>query len=317
VEIRQLKYFLAIANQGSLSKAAAQLFVAQSALSQQTAQLEKEMGVRLFYRSPTGVTLTEQGRVFYEHAQIILRQLTEARNAIGNSSSDPAGTVVLGIPQSISDVLALPLLLAARQRYPQVTLQLMEANTGDLSEQLRLGRLNLAILLDDPRSYGFVRVRFLHEQLRLIDAGGAAVLDEHVDFAAALKKPLLLPGAPDGVRYLIDRTAGEHGLAIENLVAEISSTIILKNAILAGVGSTLLPLAPFRAEIEQGLMQARPIRNPPLSCTHVLCASRNAPVTSSTRAVKRLVVDVAHELCEKQIWPDTQTIAGDDADMFA
>src|SRR5437868_13135860 len=100
MELRQLKYFLAIADNGSLSKAAGRLFIAQSALSHQMAQLEKELGAKLLHRSATGVTLTESGHIFYEHAQAMLRQSVDARTAIRMAADSPVGTVVLGIPQS-------------------------------------------------------------------------------------------------------------------------------------------------------------------------------------------------------------------------
>ena len=82
MEIRQLKYFVAIAEHGAFSKAAEKLFVAQSALSHQLAQLEDELGARLFHRSRRGVELTEPGRVFLAHALAILRQLDDARRSV-------------------------------------------------------------------------------------------------------------------------------------------------------------------------------------------------------------------------------------------
>lgn len=317
LEIRQLKYFLSIADHGSLSKAAARLYVAQSALSLQLAQLEKELSCRLLHRTSTGVSLTEHGRIFYEHAQAVLRQLADARSAVGQLADSPAGNVVLGIPQSASAALALPLLLAVREHYPRITLQLTEELTGHLTEQLRLGRLNLAILFDDGQLREFAHKRVASERLCLILASNGKHARRRVSLEAALSAPLILPSVQHGVRQRIERLAAENGLGIERLAAEINSINILKSAILAGVGGTILPVAPFRAEIEQRRVVAHDIYRPAITRTLALCASRNIPMTHATRAVSKLVVLVTRALCGRGEWPGAEPIFHDNANLAA
>src|SRR4051812_1767075 len=110
MELRQLRYFVAIVDHGSLSRAARVLHIAQPALTQQLQQLEQELGARLLHRSAQGMLSTDAGRVFYEHAQAILKQVSDAKSAVTQSTTRPSGTVALGLPQSISGALALPLL---------------------------------------------------------------------------------------------------------------------------------------------------------------------------------------------------------------
>jgi LysR family nitrogen assimilation transcriptional regulator len=100
MEFRQFKYFLEIADRKSLSRAAEQLHIAQSALSRQVAELESELGVKLLVRSRNGVTTTEAGQVFYEYAQGILKQIRDAREAVLRSSDTVVGSVVVALPQS-------------------------------------------------------------------------------------------------------------------------------------------------------------------------------------------------------------------------
>ena len=147
--LRQLKYFLAIADCGSFSAAAERVFVAQSALSHQMAQLEDELGVALFLRTRRGVALTDAGQRFYPHAVSILRQTDEAAQAARSGSGEPSGKVVFGIPHSVSQALALPLLRAVRRALPQVQLELTEELTGNLTPQLRAGQIQLAVLFDE------------------------------------------------------------------------------------------------------------------------------------------------------------------------
>ena len=95
MELRQLRYYVAIVDHGSLSRAATVLHVAQPALTQQLRQLEQELGAQLLHRSAQGVLCTDAGKVFYEHAQAILKQVGDARSAVTQSTTRPPATAPL------------------------------------------------------------------------------------------------------------------------------------------------------------------------------------------------------------------------------
>jgi LysR family transcriptional regulator, nitrogen assimilation regulatory protein len=310
MELRQLRYYVAIVDHGSLSRAAVFLHVAQPALTQQLRQLEDELGVQLLHRSAQGVLGTDAGKLFYEHAQAILKQVADAQAAVVQSAERPSGSVTLGLPHSISGALALPLLNAIRQRYPEITLQLTEELTGNLAEQLRSGRVNLAVLLDDGQLGGFAATPLVEEELRFIcraDMELAAGRD-FLPLREALAATLILPGLQHGVRPRIESTARAAGLATQGVI-EINSIAILKSAILAGMGATILPVAPLQAEVERGAMRALAIREPAISRRVVLCTSRNIPLTNAAAAVGRLVVQVARELCGDGAWIGAHPLA--------
>src|SRR5436309_12318566 len=168
MELRQLRYFVAIVDHGSLSRAARVLHVAQPALTQQLRQLEDEFGAQLLHRSAQGVLTNDAGKIFYEHAQAILKQVGDARSAVMQSTARPGGAVALGIPQSVSGALALPLLTAVRAQYPDINLQLSEELSGNLIEQLKSGRINLAVLFDDEQLTPFTTTPLVEEQLMFI-----------------------------------------------------------------------------------------------------------------------------------------------------
>ena len=304
MELRQLRYFVAIVDHGSLSRAALVLHVAQPALTQQLRQLEDELGVQLLHRSAQGVLSTDAGKVFYEHALAILKQVADAQAAVVQSAERPSGSVTLGLPHSISAALALPLLTAIRARYPEITLQLTEEITGSLAEQLRAGRLNLAVLFDDGQLGGFTATPLVEEELRFVCRADAPVGNgrDSLTLHDALATTLILPGLQHGVRPRIESTARAAGLATHGVI-EINSIAILKSAILAGMGATILPVAPVQADVERGAMRALPIHGPAIARTVVLCTSRNIPLTNAAAAVSRLVVQVAHDLCTGGAWP--------------
>lgn len=303
MELRQLRYFVAIVDHGSLSRAALVLHVAQPALTQQLRQLEDELGAQLLHRSAQGVLSTDAGKVFYQHAQAILKQVIDARSAVTQSTTRPSGSVTLGLPHSISGALALPLLLAARAHYPEITLQLTEELSGNLAEQLKSGRINLAVLFDDGQLNAFANTPLVTEALMFICRVGSSheLQGASVTLAQALAAPLILPAQPQGVRPLIENVARGAGLALANVI-EINSIAILRSALLADMGATILPVAPLLADVAGGAMRAVAITSPSMSRSVTLCASKNIPLTNAATAVSKLVQQVTRTLCDSGAW---------------
>lgn len=310
MELRQLRYFVAIAENGSFSRAAEKVFVAQSALSHQIAQLESELGTPLFHRSRRGIELTEAGRRFAPHAVSILRQTEEAVASARETSDEPSGKVVFGIPHSASNALALPLLKAVRQRLPRIQLELTEELTGNLSQQLTTGQLNLAVLFDDGSLAEFEHTPLLIERLCLIEpALPGKKPPRRMTLQQALGWPLVLPASPHGVRPIIEAAALQAGLASPQVEADISSISILRTSLLAGMGRTLLPMMPLRQEVEAGLLWATEIVDPPLERVLAICWSRHIPVTSASQAVMQLTRELVAQLCVDKQWPGSRRMA--------
>jgi len=310
MELRQLRYFVAIADHGSLSRAARVLHVAQPALTQQIQQLEEELGAQLLHRSAQGVMATDAGKTFYEHAQAILKQVDDAKSAVAQSNDKPTGTVALGIPQSVSGALALPLLTAVRETYPDITLQLTEELSGNLIEQLKSGRINLAVLFDDGQLSAFATTPLVEEEMMFITRAGSqfAPRGKSIALADALRVSLILPGLQHGVRPRIENIARAAGLSIDEVI-DINSVAILKSALLADLGATILPVAPFLSEIEHGDLVAHPIRGARISRTVSLCCSKNIPLTNGGAAVRRLVIAVTNDLCTGGRWQNALALA--------
>jgi LysR family transcriptional regulator, nitrogen assimilation regulatory protein len=306
MELRQLRYFIAIADSGAFSKAAERVFVAQSALSHQIAQLEDELGASLFHRSRRGVELTDAGSRFLPHAVSILRQADDAVASVRSGTDTPTGKVVFGIPHSASNALALPLLRAVREQLPQVQLELTEELTGNLSKQLRTGQINLAVLFDDGHLGEFACTPLLRERVCLIEPAQTAATGKarktRITLKQALAKPLTLPASPHGVRPIIEAAAAQAGLPAPVVEADISSISILRTTLLAGLGRTLLPVMPLRAEIDSGRLVATEVGSPPLARTLMLCAASHIPPSAAALAVEQLVLALVRQLCASGEW---------------
>ncbi|MFZ6843163.1 LysR substrate-binding domain-containing protein [Undibacterium sp. RuTC16W] len=309
MELRQLRYFVAIVDHGSLSRAARVLHIVQPALTQQLQQLEEELGTLLLHRSAQGMQATDAGKLFYEHAQAILKQVSDAKSAVAQSTDKPTGTVALGIPQSASGALAFPLLKAVRAAYPDIVFQLTEELTGNLTEQLRSGRLNLAILFDDGQLGNFATKPLVEEELMYITRSDSqfACKRKSLTLEKALQATLILPSIQHGVRPRIEQVVRQQGKQIDHVI-DITSIAILKSALMADMGATILPVSPLLTEIERGEMRASSISDVQLSRTVTLCASKNIPLTNAAMAVENLVLNVTRELCVSGKWLGTTNL---------
>lgn len=309
MELRQLRYFVAIVDHGSLSRAARVLHIVQPALSQQLQQLEEELGASLLHRSSRGMQATDAGKLFYEHAQAILKQVSDARSAVTQSTDKPSGTVALGIPQSASAALAFPLLKTIREVYPDIHFQLTEELTGNLHEQLRSGRLNLAILFDDGQLSQFNCWPMVEEEMLYITCKNSrfASRQKQISLQQALQSTLILPSILHGVRPRLEQVVAQAGLQTQEVI-DITSIAILKSALMADMGATILPASPMLAELERGEMQAWRLADARLSRTVTLCASKNIPLTNAAQAVQKLVLEVTRQLCVSGHWQNTQLL---------
>ncbi len=312
MELRQLRYFTAIARCGSFSKAADEVFVAQSALSNQLAQLEDELGTQLFHRNRRGVELTEAGRNFHAHAKTILRQVEDAKASVRVAQDEPSGKVVFGIPHSVSNALALPLLMELRRELPKVDLELTEELTGNLIPQLRSGQVNLAVLFDDGTLGEFEATPLIDEEIFLIGASSLPFPSKRfIQLKQALQLPLILPAHPHGVRPIIEKTARSHGLPPPHVIADISSISILRTTLLAGLGYTLLPVMPLQRDIESGTLRAVPLDRSVISRRLAICAAKHIPMSAASVAVARLVVQLIKKLTTTDVWKGILNISGE------
>jgi LysR family nitrogen assimilation transcriptional regulator len=305
MELRQLRYFVAIARHGSFSRAAQVVCVAQSAISYQVARLEDDLDARLFHRMARGVALTDAGAAFLPRAVAILRQADDARASLRGTANSPSGKVVFGLSPSVCSALAIPLLQAVKQKLPQVELELTEELTSTLAMHLHSGDLDLAVLIDDGTLGQFTSIPILTERLCVISPGAALARHKRsITFKNALQLPLLLPAPRQGVRPLIESCAREQKLGLPNVVAEINSVVILRSSLLAGIGNTIQSSMAFRQDIDSGALIALLIERPRLTRTLALCTAKHVPTTSAVAAVQDVAIDLVHGLIRSKIWPD-------------
>lgn len=308
MELRQFKYFIAVTDSGSFSKAAEQAHVVQSALSQQIAALEAELDVKLLVRSAQGVTPTAAGRMFYQQAQHLLRQVEHVKAQVREGQGQPGGPVSIGLPNSTAAQLSLPLLKACLKRYPGIALHIMEGMSRQLHHSLTHAAVDMVIQFSGQPEHGLQVRRLATEELFLISskAGGKAGQKiTTVSLDSLRSMPLLLPERGNGLRDLVDQALLEVGVEIQPL-AELGSAATLVEAAETGIGVTLLPWGSFQRGYAAGKLKVQRIKGLPIKRDLLLCCSSTAPLTEGARAVHALVPEVVQELIKKGIWKDIE-----------
>jgi LysR family transcriptional regulator, nitrogen assimilation regulatory protein len=301
VDLRQLRYFVGIVDEGSISLAAQRLRVAQPALSHHVRNLEGELGVPLLVRGAHGVRPTDAGTRLYERATGILKSVEETLDQVRDLGGEPRGPAVLGLPASVALVLAVPLIEAVRERLPRVRLRLMEGMSGTILEWLHGNRLDLAMLFDVAKPTRTLRTKaLLTEDLYAVCPPGEDKGD--VAFADAAGLPLILPGRPHGLRERLEKAAREAGITL-NVTAEVDGLPQIKLLVERGVGFSILSLSAVREEVSGGRIGTRRIVSPTLQRTVSLCTLKERPPTAAAEAVRQLLHRTIRDLIERDAWP--------------
>ena len=213
VDLKQLDYFVHVAELGSFTRAATQLAVVQSALSRQIRALEVELRQPLFQRNGRGVTLTEAGKRLLEHGRGILQQVERARLDIENLRGAATGRLVIGLPPSVSRTLTGPLVGAFRQRFPQATLSVVEGLSTYVMEWLAIGRVDCAVVYNVAPSTAVDLLPVLNEPLFLVSARAprGKLLGRGVSLADVAGQQLVIPSRPHSIRMLLEAALAAEG----------------------------------------------------------------------------------------------------------
>jgi LysR family transcriptional regulator, regulatory protein for tcuABC len=310
MELRQLRYFVRVVELGSISRAAADLALVQSALSQQITRLESELSTRLLQRSPQGVTPTEAGLAFFREAQLTLRHAEQAVRSAQEARL--TGTVSVGLAPTTAAVLGLPLMTAMRERYPNVRLHMVESLSGHLSAMLNARQIDLAVLFDSriqasqtlrsARRWSVLPL--LEEDLFLItaQAHAASRRGARIRMNQLSDEPLILPSGPHGLRSTLD-AAFARAKVTPRVVLEIDSLAMLMEAVSAGLGGTLQPWAAVArfADADARFHMAR-ITDAGVTRENWLCALSEEELSPAALAARVVLRDCATALVQAGQW---------------
>ena len=198
MDLRRLSYFVEACDRGSLTAASLAIDVAQPALSRQIRELEREMGVELLHRTGRGVAPTYAGRHLLDGARRLLAESEKLREDVRALAGATAGEAVIGMPPTVGRVLTVPLTRMLAARHPQLSLRIMEGFSGTMLEALQAGRIDLAILYENPRLALVIADPVAEEELVVVGAAANPRLEPAIRWscpASIIRCDLSSPGA--------------------------------------------------------------------------------------------------------------------------
>ena len=306
MNLRSLRYFLMVAELGTLAAASRQLRVAQPALSRHLAALEADCGTALFLRHRRGVTLTEAGQLMRERGTAILAQIDGLRGELHARLAEPRGPLAIGIPPSLASVIAAPVAARFTRQYPQVRLQLREAPTEALLRALADGELDAtAATIGEPTRH-FAVALLAGDHMGLVAPPGTELDRQRGIRVADLAGRELIVMA--NARFMLDRldyAAAKAGVRI-TYGMEVNSMLALP-MVAAGLGYSFMPMCALAGAAAQGLAAA-PILDLPIEWG--MCTPRDRPpsvaVTAFVAAMRAelLVLAGQHDLWPRGSVPD-------------
>ncbi len=302
MELRQLRYFLRVADFKSFSRAALAVRIAQPALSRHIRKLEEEMGVALFYRDGRGAVLTEQGQRYYERVADILQQLDQAAAELQADYDTPTGEVALGVPAELGPRFILQIVQSFRSRYPSARIRVAEGSNAQIAEWLQSSRLDAGFIYDPQDHQNLPTKSVVEETLYLVGPkADRLTAQETVPFRHIVHLPLILPSLGGTLRKRIVSTAAQLGL-MANCEMDIDSLAAIKQAVMDGAGYTILPYAAVCEEARRGLLRAARVVEPDLVRPLGFAIRPNGALSLVTNKLAALVQVELCDLLAKGNW---------------
>ena len=292
MDLKQLEYFVRVAELGSFTRAAVELDVAQPALSRQVRLLEVELRQTLLLRNGRGAVPTEAGKLLLEHGRGILHQVQRARDDLGQLRGGLSGHVALGLPSSVARVLAVPLTRAFREALPGARLSISESLSAGLQEGLATGRLDIAVLYNAQPSRELDVTPLLEEDLLLVRARPGGLHEDPppgpVDLQEVAQMPLVIPSRPNAIRMHVESAMAAIGCR-PDVVLEIDGVMAILDLVLDGAGCAILSRNALLNSPRPSAYTAQQIGTPPLRIQLSVATSLQRPATPVQKAALELV----------------------------
>lgn len=289
MDLRQLEYFVAVVEHGSISRAAAALNLAQPSVSRQLALLEEELGQRLMDRTGRGVTTTKAGEMLLSHARVMLNSASQALSDLKEMHDDPVGRIVVGLPNRVAIHLAVPLIREFRRRMPRALLSIVEGLSLSLRDGMMAGRIDLGLMFDPAPTPLLSYEPLMRESMVLVAPKGCK-LPERVSLAALADFSLVLPGTHNPIRSLVDAVLMPRKIQL-NVVAEVGAVHTALSVVEQGLACSILPDSALHLNGARAGIQFAPIGPPAIRNLLVLAMPRARPAN-------RLILETAKLLRE-------------------
>ncbi|MBA1235205.1 LysR family transcriptional regulator [Pseudomonas stutzeri] len=279
MELRQLKYFTCLYEEGSVTKAAQRLNIVQPALSMQIAKLEEELGQPLFERTPKGMTPTEAGVQAYRLFMPILGELLEARQTLIDRSGEIGGRINAGLIASAANQALASTLAYFVEHHPDVELQVSYGYSQDLIDRVLSGALDFAVINQSFQQEHLHRMDILDEEL-LVATGASTRLriPTPVPLTALGQLKLVLPSRRHGLRIVIDQALAAQNIELSPHM-ELDDLTVIESFLRRSDWISVLPATVLQRGLEEGAIRAYPLAAPGITRRMVCVHDARRPLT--------------------------------------
>ncbi|MBV6273659.1 LysR family transcriptional regulator [Alcaligenaceae bacterium CGII-47] len=295
MNLRQLSYFIAVAEHRSIVKAAQLLHISQPSVSTQIKLLEEELEVQLFERRPEGTILTLEGKEFLGYARSALDTLDAAKANLRSRQVTEVGTVAVGIPGSLSPLLTLLLIEQVRARCPNIKIKVETGLSGHLANWIIDGSIDFGLVYSSSAMVGLDIELLMTEQLFLAvheeNAGPVRdmCVDGNISFANLQHIPLVMPSREHGLRALVEKVSSSIGVRLD-VRTELDAHELLLECVLRSTDATILSLAALRnSRIPESAIFAAHIIDPVIERRICVAYASDRPLTRTARRVEMIL----------------------------
>jgi len=326
MDLRALRYFVAVVQAGSLSRAAHSLYIAQPALTAQIKKLEVDLGVQLLERSHAGVTPTPAGEQLYQDAQCLLSDYEAMRERIRRLPQGPEGSVTVAMPFLLASLLLGSVIARLRQTHPRVRVFVLDDLSRMVEKAMLERRADLGVLVDTAALSDLAVTPLAQEVMYLCgrdrDGAASALLcgplagPARIEFRAAATLPLVLQSRRFSIRQSVQNAADAHGIRL-NIVHEHDSARVIRSLWRCGAGFTFAPACslqetlPSRESAYPGLRSERSadlrwivaqVVNPLLERHYYLAEHPGRCYDGAVQVVRAALLEQAHALIAQGWW---------------
>ena len=298
MDLKQLEYFVRVAELGSFTRAAQALNIAQPALSRQVRLLEVELRQNLLVRNGRGATPTQAGQLLLEHGRGILHQVERAREELGRVRSGLSGRVALGLPPSVARMLTVPLTRAFRQRMPEAQLSISEGLSTAMQENLQNGRLDIAVLYNPNQVPGIEHTPLVQEELLLVQPRPPGLQEDPPPPPISLQEvatlPLVIPTRPNAIRMHVESEMAAIGCR-PHIALEIDGVSAILDLVADGAGYAILSRNAVMRSVRPSAFAVRQLLEPALHIQLTTAISSLRPTTLTQQATLALITEVARQ----------------------
>lgn len=297
MDLKQLRYFVRVAELASFTRAAADIRIAQSALSYHIGTLEAELGVSLLDRHSRGVTLTEAGRSVLAHAHRVLQEANDLKADAFSHTRFPSGHIVFAAPPSVARALAPSVIERFRAEYPQVRLTMREETVDVIHGWLLTEEIDLGMVFDPPSLPTVEPELLLVDHLHLVGSN-RTTRPANLSIPELATLPLVLTTTSYGWRRRLERALHEYDLK-PTIRAEIDSLSVIKELVMRGFGYSVLPQSAISQELQSGALWTLPISGLKLDTSLMMVRLKRRTLSLAAEALCVMVRAEALHLTEK------------------